>query len=148
LAATKIRRHEDYRGSAEKAVCVIEGHSSEPDTKEAPTKTSIAGGKIINHFEFIRMPVRRDDDKKNIRVTSTHRSHYPLNPQDCMSSHERKMDVHKLIYRLCAGSSAQDDFLESRTAKVWIEIECLLNDNHRKGKMMIMIMKTLDRPQV
>jgi len=46
---------------------------------------------------------------------------YPLNPQDCMSSHERKMDVHKLIYRLCAGSSAQDDFLESRTAKVWID---------------------------
>ena len=29
----------------------------------------------------------------------------------------------------------------------WREIECLLNDNHQKGKMMIMIMKT-SRSQV
>jgi len=31
---------------------------------------------------------------------------------------------------------------ERQRARMEREIECLLNDNHKKGKMMIMIMKT------
>ena len=43
---------------------------------------------------------------------------------------------------------ANQNLVLSLAQRIWdnpcelIEIECLLNDNHQKGKMMIMIMKT------
>jgi len=44
--------------------------------------------------------------------------------------------VHRRRQNPCCGNHVRKTWVLSR------EIECLLNDNHQKGKMMIMIMKT------